>query len=149
MAPLESTVHIDAPPARVWEVVTDLATAPDRIAAIKSLEVLTDQPFGVGTRWRETRAMFGKEATEEMEVSAVTPGESYTTEAESCGCHYTCIVRVAAEGAGSRLSMAMDAKPVTLMARVMGVVMMPMMRGMVIKAFAKDLADIKAGAERG
>ena len=133
----------------MWEVVTDLAGAPDRIAAIKSLEVLTEQPFGVGTRWRETRAMFGKEATEEMEVSAVTPGESYTTEAESCGCHYTCVVRVAPDGTGSRLSMSMAAKPLTLVARVMSVVMMPMMRGMVVKAFAKDLADIKAAAERG
>jgi carbon monoxide dehydrogenase subunit G len=149
MAEFGSSIHVDAPPARVWDLVTDLAGAAGRIGAIKSVEVLTDQPFGVGTRWRETRVMFGKEATEEMTVTSLTPGESYTTEAESCGCHYTCVVRVAPEGDGSVLAMSMHARGVTLLGRVMGAVMTPLMKGMACKAFAKDLQDLKAAAERG
>lgn len=147
MAAMESTTHIAAPPPKVWEMLTDLNGAADRVEAIKSLEVLTDQPFGVGTRFRETRVMFGKEATEEMEVTAITPGESYTTEAESCGSHYTCIVRVVPDGEGSRLTMSMSARPTGLVGKIVSPILMVMMKGTVAKAFAKDLQDLKAAAE--
>lgn len=149
MSRLGSSVHIDAPPDRVYAIVTDLAGAPDRIGAIESLEVLTDQPFGVGTRFRETRTMFGRRATEEMEVTAVDPGRSYTTEAESCGCRYTCVVSIEPDGGGATLSMSMRAKPLRLAAKVMCAVMAPLMGGVARKAFARDLQDIKAAAERG
>lgn len=147
MATMGATLRINAQPERVYEAVTDLAGAAERINAIKSLEVLTEGPFGVGTRFRETRVMFGKEATEEMEISAVTPGVCYTTEAESCGSHYTCEVRVTPDGDGCTLSMTMDTKPMTFIAKVMAVVMTPVMGRVVKKMFAKDLEDIKAAVE--
>ena len=79
---------IDAPLDRVFEVFTDLPGTPGRISAITKLEVLTDGPIGVGTRWRETRVMFGREATETMEITAIDPPRSYSAAANSCGCHY-------------------------------------------------------------
>jgi hypothetical protein len=35
------------------------------------MEVLTDSDYGVGTRWREVRRMFGREAAEEFEVTGL------------------------------------------------------------------------------
>ncbi len=47
--------------------------------AVERLDSGTD--FGVGTTWRETRVMFGREATEVMEIVAVDEGRSY----DGCG----------------------------------------------------------------
>ena len=81
--------EIGAPAERVWEILTDLPSSPAVISAIDSVEVLAGgDEFGLGTRWRETRTMFGRSATEEMEVSALVPGRSYTVVAASHGARY-------------------------------------------------------------
>ena len=43
------------------------------IPDITALEMLSEGPFGEGTRWRETRVMFKKEAVEEMWVTGFPP----------------------------------------------------------------------------
>ena len=43
------------------------------------IEILTPGPFGVGTRWREVRKMFGREAAETFTVTAIEPGRSLST----------------------------------------------------------------------
>ena len=149
MPGIEASTHIDAPPARVFEAITDLKSAPGRISAIKRLDVLTDGPVGVGTRFRETRVMFGREATAEMEITGFDPGRGYTTESESCGCKYSCSLAVAPERDGSRLTASFQGTPLTLPARVMSAIMMPLMRKSMVKAFEQELADIKAWAEAG
>ena len=71
---IQVTRTIDAPPEIVWTLITDIANSPQVISGIDSVTILgSTEGFGVGTRWRETRTMFGKEATEEMEVSARSP----------------------------------------------------------------------------
>ena len=42
---------------RVWEVLTDVAHADQTLSGV---ELITEGPYRVGTRWRETRRMFGK-----------------------------------------------------------------------------------------
>ncbi len=147
MAVFESSIHIDAPTDRVYDIITDLHGAQERIEGIKALEVLTDGEFGVGTRFRETRVMFGKEATEEMEVTEVNPGKSYATGAESCGCKYHSVIGVEPDGEGSRLTMSMQATPMTLVGKVMSGVMSLMMKRVIRKCFEADLSDIKRAAE--
>jgi uncharacterized protein YndB with AHSA1/START domain len=71
------TRTIAAPPEAAWALSTDIPTSPQVITGINSAHMVSGpEGFGVGTRWRETRTMFGKGATEEMEVSAVTWGNS-------------------------------------------------------------------------
>ncbi|MGH3356323.1 MAG: SRPBCC family protein [Nocardioidaceae bacterium] len=79
---------VDAPTDRVWALATDVPRWPETISGISRIEMLSEGEFGPGTRWRETRTMFGREATEEMWVSTVDPGRSYTVEADSHGAHY-------------------------------------------------------------
>lgn len=51
-------VEVDASPSEVFAVITDLSMAGVLSPSIIKTEPLTDQPFGVGFRWRETRKMF-------------------------------------------------------------------------------------------
>ncbi|MDN5601153.1 MAG: SRPBCC family protein [Brachybacterium sp.] len=68
------TQHIDASPRAVWDVISDLGSAAEVLSGVDSLELLTDGPYDVGTRWRETRTMFGMKDTMEMEVAESEPG---------------------------------------------------------------------------
>ena len=83
------STHVSAPPVRVFAVYTDLEEAVERIPDITALEMLSEGPFGQGTRWRETGIMFKKEATEEMWVTHFDPPRSYDVEAESHGLNYS------------------------------------------------------------
>src|SRR5690606_6088109 len=65
---LRLTQPIDAEPAAVWAVLTDIGAAASTLSGIDAVEVLTDGPYAVGTRWRETRSMLGMRAREVMEV---------------------------------------------------------------------------------
>ena len=150
MDDVEVRRHVAAPVERVWAVTTDLAGAPQVVRGIDAVEVLTPGGFGVGTRWRETRTMMGRSATEEMTVTAVEPQRSYTTEAVRPGVRYSSRVAVTpAVGGGSDLSMTFGASPTSAVARVLAAVTGPLARRSVTRAMEQDLADIAAAAERG
>jgi uncharacterized protein YndB with AHSA1/START domain len=67
--------EFNAPVSKVYGAFTDVAAFAEWLPDIVRIETLTDAPFGVGTKWRETRKMFGKEASEVFEVVAATPGK--------------------------------------------------------------------------
>lgn len=146
MAMLTVSKDVDAPAATVWAIITDLAGAPDRLSSVSAVDVLEGPEFGVGTRWRETRTMFGRTATEEMTVSAVDPGRSYTTEADSHGAHYTSGMSVTPTAAGCRLTMTFDGRPKGRVAKVMAATLGRLLAGQTRKAMARDLDEIAAAA---
>jgi hypothetical protein len=127
----------------------DLENAADTISAIQAIVILSEpQEFNVGTTWRETRTMFGKQATEEMSVTQVDPGTSYVVEAESNGARYTTIMQVVATGEdSSKISMSFGAEPTGTMAKVMGATIGKLFENATRKALAQDLDDIAAAAE--
>lgn len=145
--PITASNHFNAPLETVWEVMADFENAADRIQAIVKLEMLTDGPVGQGSRFRETRIMFKKEATEEIEITAWDPPNSYTTECDGCGCHYTCVITCEPDGDGTKVTMSMSVRPLSTFAKIMGVVTGWMMKGACAKAFAKDLDDLRAFIE--
>ena len=61
--------QISAPHQAVFEKFTDFAHVAENVRGIERMEILTDGPIGQGTRFRETRIMFNREATEEMEIT--------------------------------------------------------------------------------
>jgi uncharacterized membrane protein len=149
MKDVEVRRHVAAPVERVWAVVTDLAGSPQVVRGIDAVEVLTPGEFGVGTRWRETRTMLGRSATEEMTITAVEPQRSYTTEAVRPGVRYVSTVAVApADDGGSELTLTFGARPTSTVTRVLGTVTAPLGRRAVTKALEKDLVDLAAAAER-
>ena len=140
------TKRFDSSPDAVFRTLTDLEHAAEHVSGIKKLELLTDGPVGLGTRFRETRMMFKKEATEEMEITAFDPGRSYTVECESCGCHYSTEIRCEPQGAGTEVTMDMHYRPLTFMAKMMTPLGI-LMSGSLKKLFEKDLEDLKRHSE--
>ena len=67
--------RFDVPPAEVMAAMADLDNFKAWMPNFVSVEKLTDGEFGVGTKFRETRKMFGKAAAEEFEVTALEPGK--------------------------------------------------------------------------
>lgn len=46
----EKTIDIDAPPQRVWEVLTGFERWPQRIETVEHVKILTAAPIDIGTR---------------------------------------------------------------------------------------------------
>ncbi|MFD5100868.1 SRPBCC family protein [Streptomyces albidochromogenes] len=144
--------RIAAGPDRVWRALTDLEGMPGVIGGVEEVEILERSPagaFGVGTRWRETRRMLGRQATEEMRVTASEPPVRYVVEADSHGAHYVSEFVLRAEGPGATtvrmtFSAAPPAGAMGLLTRVLG----GLGARAVAKAIAKDLADVAAAVER-
>lgn len=147
--PIDISQDVAAPAALVWGLITDIEHSPDVISGIDSVERLDDnEGFVVGTRWRETRTMFGKSATEEMTVTAIVPGHSYTTEAQHGKAHYTSSLRVDPNGDDACvLSMHFDAEVTGLLNKTLGAVVGRIFEGSTRKLMQQDLADIAAAAE--
>lgn len=146
MASCSVTISIDAPQSRVFEVFADLESAPTRVRGIKKLELLTPGPVGKGTRFRETRVMMGKEATEVMEVMSFDAPRSYEVEANSCGCRYFSRLEFAPSGSSTNVTMTFSATPLTFFAKLMsplGALMMKSCRA----AMQRDFDDLKAAIE--
>ena len=145
---LSADVMIRAPRAVVWDVVSDIPNAATTIRGIQKVEVLERPASGlVGLKWRETRTMFGKEATEVMWITGASQPAFYETRAESHGAVYTTRIALDDAEVGTRLSLEFGAAPRTFGATVMGAIFGPLMKGSMRKAILEDLEDIKSAAE--
>ena len=149
-------VNIVAPVQRIYDVLTDLEHAADNIRGITKVELLTDQPFGPGTRWIETRTMMGREATEEMTIDSVNPPHGYTVTAQSHGNRYHTTISVTPATTGTdpdadpgahTVRMKFTSTPVSLSAKLLGPLMMLMARGMILRCLSEDLDDIRRVCE--
>jgi hypothetical protein len=144
MASLALTIErrIAAPQQAVWDIITDIPGSIERIDAIVKIEMLTDQGMGVGTRWKETRIVFKRESTEEMEVIEFEPPLRYVVEANSCGAHFVSELRCEPDGEdSSRLIMIMETTPVAFFAKLMKP-LAKLAMGTTRKILVKDLDDI-------
>jgi carbon monoxide dehydrogenase subunit G len=149
---MELTVDraIDARAERVWSLITDLDRAPEMLSGVQQVERLDGGgEFDVGTRWRETRTMFGREGTEELEVTALDAGRSYTTTAASQGAVYTSVLAVEPLGADrSHLSMTFAAEPAGTVSRLLAATIGRAFQGATRRMLQRDLDDIASAATR-
>lgn len=140
---ITANIRINAPMDTVFDVFTDLDKLTERVEGITKVEVL-QQPssMAVGTKWRETRVMFGKEATEEMWVTELTSNKNYVVEAESHGTHYRSEYIFEQNGDGVDVTMTFEGTPLTFSAKFLGIIfsfMAKSMKGML----EKDMMDLK------
>jgi len=140
--------QVAAPPEAVFRAASDFPRAAGRIRAILKIEMLTEGPVGRGTRFRETRKMFGREASEVMEVIEFDPPRRYLLGAESHGCRYRTEFAFEPRDGGTGMRMTFGAEPLTFFAKVMSVLMRPMMK-LMVRECGKDLDDLKASVESG
>ncbi|WP_338894468.1 SRPBCC family protein [Streptomyces sp. TG1A-60] len=140
--------RVAASQGRVWEALTDLGGMDRMLSGVTRVEVLTDGAFGVGTRWRETRRMFGKDATEEMWVTVSEPPERYVVKAESHGSRYVSQWLLRADGpSATTILMTFSAEPTGAVAGLLAKALGAVGSRAVRKALAEDLDDIAAWVE--
>lgn len=137
---------ISAPPERVFALLIDIPRWPETIVAIIRIDLLTQGPIAVGSRFRETRIMFGREASEEMTVDEVGSPHRLVLTARSRGTAYRAEHLLEAHNGGTRLRLIFDATPRSLAARIL-TPLGYLMRGTIEKQLAADLADLKRAAE--
>src|SRR5438034_10439554 len=119
MAGVTVTQRIEAPVETVFRLATDLDHWAGRITGITKVERLTNGPVGVGTRFKETRMMFGKEATETMEFSAFEPNRRYELTADSCGALYRTEFRFEPDESGTLRTVDMRVTAQSLFANLL------------------------------
>lgn len=145
---VEVALTVDAPRQHVWHTVSDIEHAASTISAIEKIEVLERPSDGLlGLKWRETRRLFGKTATETMWVTEVDDCSYYATEARSHGSIYRTKIHLADRDGGTRMSITFGAEAQTLGARVMSIVFGFLMNRSIKKALLQDLQDLKQAAE--
>lgn len=71
---------VPAPIQEVWDVIVDVGDAARIFRSVQNSEMLSDQPFGVGTTWRERRTFFGHRGDEELHVVECEPPRSLAIE---------------------------------------------------------------------
>lgn len=136
---------IRAPIDRVFRSVADVREFAVIQPQIVNIEFLTQQQLGVGTQFRETRRMGKRTATTELQVIEFVENGRVRLLADAGGTIWDTVFSVAAsaEPGTTELTMQMDARAHTLLARLMS----PLIMGMVRKAVIADLDRVKAHCE--
>jgi uncharacterized membrane protein len=67
------TIHVDAPRERVARYALDYTNDPDWIGAITTARLVTDPPFGVGSRVERVGSFLGKRIEYVNEVTELDP----------------------------------------------------------------------------
>ena len=143
------TQHVNAPADKVWAVISDIPGSAATLSGVNAIQMLSDGPYGEGTRWKETRTMMGRSETVEMWVSQADPPRSTTVKALQGGADYTSRMTLADRDGGMDLTMTFGAElqnPSRMHKLAMAVFGKLGMR-ITRKALAKDLAEIAAKAE--
>ena len=143
------TQHINASPEKVWAVISDIPGSAATLSGIDSIQMLSEGPYGEGTRWKETRTMMGRQETVEMWVAQADPPRSTTVKALQGGADYTTRFSLAERDGGTDLTLTFGAevlKP-TLLSKVAMTLFGKIGMSITRKALSKDLAEIAAKAE--
>lgn len=143
------TKHINATPEKVWAVISDIPGSAKTLSGIDSVQMLTDGPYGAGTRWKETRTMMGRKETVEMWVFEAEPPLATTVKAVQGGADYTTRFTLAARGSGTELTVYFGAEIIkpNILTKVMVALLGRIGMNATRKALAKDLDEIAAKAE--
>ena len=146
---VQAKVCIDGTKENIWQVITDIEGSKKTIGAIEEIEILEKPVSGLsGLKWRETRTMFGKTATEVMWITDVKENEYYQTRAESHGAIYISRLQIEEQDNKTFLTMKFDGQAQSLMAKIMSVSMGFLFKNATQKALQKDLEDIKTVVEK-
>ncbi|MEM7307624.1 MAG: SRPBCC family protein [Planctomycetota bacterium] len=120
---------VAAPAARVFAAACDIASFPEANPDVLSIEFLTEQTEGVGTRFRETRTMNGKPFVTELEVTEHDPeAMRLRMVSDVGGTVWDTVFRVVEEGGGARIEASMDCRAHKLMSKLLNPLMKPLFR---------------------
>jgi len=143
MKPIRVARMIAAPLDLVFRTISNVRNFRDAVPHITNVEFLSDKQTGVGTRFRETRIMNGREQTVELEVAEYVENERVRMICDAGGTTWDTTFTVSNDSNNVELIMLMDIKPHTLSARIMT----PLIRSMVVSGVESDMDAVKAFCE--
>lgn len=142
-APSEMSVEaeraINADVGKVFHTLADIRNFSNAVPGITNVEFLSEQQFGVGTRFRETRVMNGREAATELEVTELVENEHVRLVSHAGGTLWDTVFAVTSLDDATEMTMVMKAIPENLLARLMVPAILPM----VSKAVQSDMDSVK------
>lgn len=134
---------INAPVGFVFSTISDIHRFSEAVPDIINIEMLSDITSGIGTRFRETRLMNGKEASTELEITEYEENRLIRLVAESHGTVWDSVFTVHENEGKTELILVMEAKAYKLMSKLVNVLMKKMMR----KALENDMDAVKVYCE--
>lgn len=143
MSRVTSTRFINAPLDLVFKTVADIQNFSKAIPNIVDVEFLSDHKSGVGTCFRETREMNGREASTELEVTEYKENDHIRLVADSHGTVWDSVFRVEETADGTKLTLIMDANAYKLLPKLMN----PIMKYFIKKELDKDMDAVKSYCE--
>jgi carbon monoxide dehydrogenase subunit G len=82
---VEQSVVINAPPEKIFSVLSDVGQAPQWMPAIKKIEQVSPGPFGVGTNWKESRMVGNRIMDSTIRVTGYQPPNNLKLDVEGKG----------------------------------------------------------------
>jgi len=146
MVTITVTNTINAPVDTVFGLFTNLEHCGERVSGIKKCEVLTLGPFGLRTRWLETREVMGRDVTEELEVTAFEHNRAYTITSAGHNIRVDTQFTFEPRGDGTLVTITFRTEAQTLPSMLMS----PLgwtMAGTIRRAIEHDMMDFKRLAE--
>lgn len=141
-------VEIEKPLDDVWKAIVDFKNCSNYIESIIKLEIIEEpKDTFIGFKWKETRVMFGKEATETMWITDYVENKFYQTRAESHGSIYISRLSIENVGVKTKLTMSFTSIAQTFFVKVLSSCTGFMIKGSMKKTLIKDLNDIKTYLE--
>ena len=110
MAGFELSEWVAKSPEEVFNFLTDTRNASKLNPGIQHMEKLTDAPLGIGTRYRETRIVNGKQAQAELEVVQYDPPRTYAMMNEAGGIQTSYTYTLTPERNGTRIDLQAEVK---------------------------------------
>jgi len=135
---------IDASAERVFSVIGDCDAYSKVVPNIAKIEMLSGVTRGVGTRFRETRIMKGKEKSAILEVTEYSENHKVRFISDEGGTVWDNLFLLTEEYGKTHLELNMAAKPYKLLAKLV----VPLIGGVVKKAVESDMRAVKEYCER-
>jgi hypothetical protein len=110
MAGFTMSERISRPPHDVCDFISTPHNAPTVVQSVMRMVKTTEGPIGVGTRFRETRLMRGKEEHAELEVIASEPNQKYAVKNVTEGIETVYRYAFHPEANGTRGNLVCDVK---------------------------------------
>lgn len=139
---VHASCQLDAPKEKCFDAFSDLKNLPNWVTAIKDIEILTEGSVGKGTRFKETRIMFGQESTEEMEVTLFEPNNHIREEVFASGLHYTTDWKFSETNSKTTVTVTLTIEAKTFPAKLMRLGFL-LIKSSLKKAFLTDMEEMK------
>jgi hypothetical protein len=110
MAGFNMSEWVARPPKEVFDFISASENAPKIVESVTSMVKLTEGPVRVGTRYRETRLMHGKEQHAELEIVEFEPSRKYAMQNVTEGVEIVYRYDFQPEKDGTRIDLVCEVK---------------------------------------